>query len=122
MNGKKLMDKYKKKNIKKSFCPVAGKCGGCQLQNMSYERQLAFKQAKVVSLLGKYAHVNDIIGMDNPVKYRNKVQSAFGVTRSGKIISGVYQSSTHNIVSIDSCMLENETADSIVVDIRKLMP
>ncbi len=116
------MDKYSKKNIKKDFCPVAGKCGGCQLQNMSYARQLSFKQARVVSLLGKYAHVDDIIGMDNPVKYRNKVQSAFGVTRSGKIISGVYRSSTHNIVSVDSCMLENETADRIVVDIRKLMP
>ncbi len=116
------MDKYSKKNIKKDFCPVAGKCGGCQLQNMSYARQLSFKQARVVSLLGKYAHVEDIIGMDNPVKYRNKVQSAFGVTRSGKIISGVYRSSTHNIVSVDSCMLENETADRIVVDIRKLMP
>lgn len=122
MNGNNLMDKYKKNSQKKSFCPAAGKCGGCQLQNMSYARQLSFKQAKVVSLLGKYAHVGDIIGMDKPVKYRNKVQSAFGVTRSGKIISGVYQSSTHNIVSIDSCMLENETADSIIVDIRKLMP
>lgn len=106
---------------KKAFCPAAGKCGGCQLQNMTYPRQLAFKQAKVVSLLGRYAHVADIIGMDSPYHYRNKVQAAFGVTRGGKIISGVYQSSTHNIVSVDSCRLENETADRIIVTVRGLL-
>ena len=49
MNSKKS-----KKEQKNSFCPVAGKCGGCQLQNMSYERQLGYKEAKVVKLLGKY--------------------------------------------------------------------
>lgn len=106
---------------KKAFCPAAGKCGGCQLQNMTYPRQLAFKQAKVVSLLGRYAHVADIIGMESPYRYRNKVQAAFGVTRGGKIISGVYQSSTHNIVSVDSCRLENETADKIIVTVRGLL-
>lgn len=106
---------------KKAFCPAAGKCGGCQLQNMTYQRQLAFKQAKVVSLLGRYAHVDDIIGMESPYHYRNKVQAAFGVTRGGKIISGVYQSSTHNIVGMDSCRLENETADKIIVTVRKLL-
>lgn len=106
---------------KKSFCPAAGKCGGCQLQNMTYPGQLAFKQSKVVSLLGRYAHVSDIIGMDDPYHYRHKVQSAFGVTRGGRIISGVYQSSTHNIVCVDSCKLENETADRIIATVRSLL-
>ncbi len=101
-------------------CPHRKKCGGCQLQNLSYERQLSFKQVKVIKLLGKYHHVCEIIGMENPYHYRNKVQAAFG-ERGGEIISGVYQSSTHNIVSVDSCMIEDSKADEIIVTIRKLL-
>ena len=78
-------------------CTVYKKCGGCQLQNMTYEDQLRYKQSKMIGLLGKFGHVNNIIGMENPYHYRNKVQAAFG-ERKGEIISGVYQSSTHNIV------------------------
>ena len=106
---------------KGNACPVFSKCGGCQLQNMSYNRQLSFKQVKCIKLLGKFCHVDEIIGMDKPVHYRCKVQAAFGRTRSGKIISGVYQSSSHRIVCVDNCMLENESADKIIVSIRKLL-
>lgn len=102
-------------------CPVAGKCGGCQLQNMDYDRQLRFKQAQVIKLLGKYVHVDNIIPCDPPLHYRNKISAAFGKTRSGQIISGIYQSGSHRIVRTDSCLLENETADRIIAEIRKLV-
>lgn len=103
-------------------CPYAKKCGGCQLQNMDYERQLKFKQAKAVSALGKFHRVYDIIGMKNPYNYRNKVQAAFGLTRSGKTVSGVYQSSSHRIVNVDKCMIEDKIADEIIVFIRSVLP
>lgn len=103
-------------------CPYSKKCGGCQLQNMDYSRQLKYKQAKAVSLLGKFHRVNKIIGMENPYYYRNKVQAAFGLTRSGKIVSGVYQSSEKRIVNVDSCMTEDKKADEIIVEIRKMLP
>ncbi len=102
-------------------CPLAKKCGGCQLQNMEYERQLRFKQGKVQSLLGKYGKVKPILGMEYPYHYRNKVQAAFGVNRRREIISGVYQSSTHRIVPVDSCRTEDQTADAIIVTIRRLL-
>lgn len=101
-------------------CPHAKKCGGCQLQNMTYERQLSFKQVKVIKLLGKYRHVDEIIGMKHPYHYRNKVQAAFG-ERGREIISGIYQSSTHKIVPVDSCLIEDQKADEIIVTIRKLV-
>lgn len=101
-------------------CPLYKKCGGCQIQNLSYERQLSFKQVKVIKLLGRYHRVSEIIGMENPYHYRNKVQAAFG-QRGGEIISGVYQSSTHNIVPVDSCLIEDQKADEIIVTIRKLL-
>ena len=103
-------------------CPLAKKCGGCQLQNMSYDRQLKWKQARCEILLKKFGKVSKIIGMENPYHYRNKVQAAFGRTKSGKIISGVYQSGSHRIVMVDSCMTEDMTADEIIVDIRNMIP
>lgn len=106
---------------KAEFCPVAKKCGGCQLQNLTYPEQLSYKQAKVIRLLGKFCRVEDIIGMENPYNYRNKVQAAFGMTRGGKIISGVYQSKSHRIVCVDECRLEDKKADEIIVTIRNMM-
>ena len=117
-----MNDKKTKKEQKQSFCPVAGKCGGCQLQNMSYERQLGFKEAKVIKLLGKYCHVDRIIGMEHPYNYRNKVQAAFYTDKKGKIISGVYQSGSHHVVGIDSCQTEDVIADKIIIAVRKLLP
>ncbi|MBR4858781.1 MAG: 23S rRNA (uracil(1939)-C(5))-methyltransferase RlmD [Clostridia bacterium] len=113
-----------KSNLKTNpdACPLAKKCGGCQLQNMTYERQLKWKQARCEILLKKFGKVEKIIGMENPYHYRNKVQAAFGRTKSGKIISGVYQSGSHRIVSVDSCMTEDEIADKIIVDIRNMVP
>ena len=102
-------------------CPVYKKCGGCQLDT-AYPEQLGFKQRKVERLLRRFCKVAPIIGMDKPCHYRNKVQAAFYTNRSGKIISGVYQSGTHHVVGIDSCMIEDKTADRIIVAVRKLLP
>ncbi len=89
--------------------------------NMTYPEQLRFKQAKVQKLLSGFHKVNPIIGMENPFHYRNKVQAAFGRTRGGEIISGVYQSSTHNIVKTEKCLIEDEKADEIILTIRRLI-
>ncbi len=103
-------------------CPLAKKCGGCQLQHMPYAEQLNYKQRKVTALLGRYHRVLPIIGMQEPYHYRNKVQAAFALTRNREILSGVYQSSSHRIVKVDSCQIEDSTADRIVVTIRRMLP
>lgn len=110
-----------RENIKNGSCPVYKKCGGCQLQNMTYENQLKFKQNKVERLLNRFCRVQPIIGMDNPYHYRNKVQAAFRTDCRGNIISGVYQSGTHHIIGIDSCQTEDKIADEIIVAIRKML-
>ena len=117
---KKKAEKTQVRVGKGNGCPHYKKCGGCHLQNMTYEEQLKYKQIKEIKLLGKFCHVKEIIGMENPNHYRCKVQAAFSKDKSG-IISGVYQSSTHKIVPIDSCMIEDEKADEIIVTIRKLL-
>jgi len=107
---------------KNNTCALYKKCGGCQLQNLTYAEQLEYKQKLEEKLLSKYCKVNPIIGMDNPFHYRNKVQAAFGFDkRRNKIISGVYQSGSHRIVPVDSCLIEDRKADEIIVTIRNLM-
>ena len=100
-------------------CPYAKKCGGCSLQNLPYEEQLHLKQAKLIKLLGRFGRVEEIIGMDDPTHYRGKVQAAFK-SKSGKVISGVYQSSSRRIVEVEDCMLEDACAAPILATIRKL--
>ena len=102
-------------------CPLYRKCGGCQLQNMDYPRQLAWKQRQVERLLGEFAQPEPVIGMERPYHYRNKVQAAFGTDRSGRVISGVYQASTHHIVPVESCLTEDRTADEIIGTVRGLL-
>lgn len=101
-------------------CKYAKKCGACQLSNMTYEKQLSFKMANEIKLLGRFGKVEEIIGMDKPYFYRNKSQYAFGIYK-GKTVAGVYQSSTHNIVDIDSCLLTDEKADEIFTVVKKLL-
>ena len=105
----------------KHGCPYAKQCGGCQLQNLTYSEQLRHKQVKCIRLLGRFCRVQEIIGMETPYHYRNKVQAAFATDRRGQIISGVYQSASHKVVAVEHCMTEDEKADEIIGTVRKLL-
>ena len=100
-------------------CPYAKKCGRCPRQNLTYEEQLHLKQAKLIKLLGRFGRVEEIIGMEDPTHYRNKVQAAFR-SKSGKVVSGVYQSTSRRIVEVESCILEDECAAPILATVRTL--
>jgi len=102
-------------------CPVLDKGGGCQLQHLSYEKQLKEKQKQVNMLLDKFCKVEDIIGMANPYYYRNKVHAVFDTDKKGNIISGVYEAGSHKVVSVDSCLIEDQRADNIIVTIRGML-
>ena len=102
----------------KEICPVHKKCGGCHYQGVSYEEQLRVKE-KMVGM-GKFCKVHPIVGMENPYHYRNKVHAVFDRDRRGNIISGVYKEGTHQVIPVESCMIEDQLADAIIGTIRKL--
>ena len=79
------------------------------------------KQTQVEALLKKYCSVENIIGMDNPYHYRNKVHAVFDHDRKGNPISGVYEEGTHRVTPVDSCMIHNKKADEIIVSIRNML-
>ncbi len=100
-------------------CPYAKRCGACQLQNLPYPEQLHMKQARLIRLLGRFGRVDEIIGMEEPFRYRNKVQAAFR-QKSGAVVSGLYQSSSGKIVDVEDCLLEDSAAAPILKTLRKL--
>ena len=102
-------------------CPLYKKCNGCQMQNLAYEEQLAWKESKVRKLLGKFCRVEAIHGMENPKYYRNKVQALFRLNQRKQIVSGIYQSSTRGLIPVDNCLLEDQECDRIIVTIRTLL-
>lgn len=102
-------------------CPYFYECGGCQLQHMNYEAELGFKENYVRRLLSKFGSFSGVIGMDNPWYYRNKVISTFGYDRGNRVVSGIYSESSHRLVPVDVCMIEDEVADKVIVSIRKLV-
>lgn len=109
------------KKTRTSLCPVSEKCGGCKWIDKEYSVQLKEKEKWVRGLLEPFCKMEPIIGMEQPTHYRNKVHAVFGEDRKHNIISGIYEEGTHRIVPVDSCLIENEKADAIIVSIRDLL-
>lgn len=109
-------------------CPQNRRCGGCQIQAMSYEAQLSFKQNKVrgnLIRLGGFAAdfvdriMEPIVGMEKPYRYRNKAQFPIGTDRDGQPIAGFYAARTHSIIPVEDCLLgveQNRTILDAVLD------
>lgn len=107
-------------------CPHHRRCGGCQIQALSYEKQLEYKQEKVRANLiriGAFdaaeidAKMLPIVGMEHPYRYRNKAQFPVGIDRDNQIVAGFYAARTHSIIPVDDCLLgvkENEDILKIV--------
>lgn len=106
---------------KKSICPVSGRCGGCSMIDEPYNEQLTKKEAMVRKLLNPYVKTDKIIGMENPMHYRNKVHAVFAHKKDGTIVSGVYKEGTHIVVPVEKCLIENELADEIIGTIRGML-
>lgn len=91
-------------------CAYARQCGGCQLQALSYEQQLKFKEKKVRNHLERIGGFTDIpmepvIGMEEPYHYRNKAQFPVGRGKDGRIVTGFYAGRTHTIIENRDCAL-----------------
>lgn len=102
------------KHRREPRCPYARKCGGCQIQEMSYEKQLEFKENKIRGNLIRIGEVpqeqldkamEPVIGMEVPFGYRNKAQFPVGTDKEGNLVTGFYAGRTHSIISNTDCAL-----------------
>lgn len=119
---KQNMKQSIKQSIKQNkLCPVASKCGGCQWIDRDYQEQLKAKETRFRKLMEPYCRPEAMIGMEHPEHYRNKVHAVFGEDRKHNAISGIYEEKSHRIVPVDSCLIEDEKADEIIVSVRGLL-
>lgn len=108
-------------------CELHKRCGGCQIQTMDYQAQLAFKEKMVrnnLIRLGGFteekidAVLDPIVGMEEPFRYRNKAQFPIGRDKNGKITAGFYAARSHNIIPVSDCQLgveqNKEVLDAVI--------
>lgn len=106
-------------------CAEYNKCGGCNLRHIDYKYTLQIKKAIVQNCLyktfNKLVEVQDVIGMEQPFFYRNKLQYPIGLNKEKQAVMGVYSSRTHNIVPVSNCYIQNEICNAIANDIFKFI-
>ena len=115
-------------NREEPICSSYFKCGGCQLQHLNYQGQLALKKDRVKDVLeriggftvGRDIILNDVIGMNEPYRYRNKVQLPVGADEEG-IKVGFYAKKSHRIIDMDKCYIQNEEGEIITAILKKWM-
>lgn len=114
----------------KPVCPYHKQCGGCQIQAMSYEAQLQFKENKVKNNLVRIGGfdrlfiesvMEPVVGMEQPWHYRNKAQFPVGTDKDGRIITGFYAGRTHSIIANTDCALGVEENEPILQKVLAYM-
>lgn len=104
-------------------CSAFESCGSCSLLKTDYPRQLELKKNELAGIFtsaGMNVTVHDVVGMDNPFHYRNKVISYLSF-RNGRIVCGMYQESSHRITYTPSCLLQDSVLNHILSDTVRLL-
>lgn len=119
--GKIIEILEKSSNRTDEECSTYKRCGGCNLRHIKYAETLNIKKAVVENCLYKALKreikVNNVLGMKNPLYYRNKLQYPVGIGKDEKIVMGVYSSRTHNIIPTNECFIQNKECQDIANDI-----
>ncbi len=107
-------------------CPVAKQCGGCQLQHLSYEKQLEYKHEKVKNCLERIGGLENpamepILGMEEPYYYRNKAQFPVGMGKDGEPVIGFYAGRTHTIINTEHCYIQARVNEYLMAAVRAFL-
>jgi len=116
----------KSENRIEEDCSTYKKCGGCELRHIDYETTINMKKYSVENTLKKTLsikdiEVNEVIKMDNPYFYRNKLQYPIGVDDNNNPVMGVYAQRSHKIIETNECRIQNKLCQNIAKDIFKFI-
>lgn len=114
----KLIEVIKKSNNRvQADCSTYKRCGGCSLRHIKYEETLDIKRGMVQNLVNKTLNinvkVNNVIGMEIPYYYRNKLQYPVGIDKNNNPIMGVFANRTHEIIPVTNCLIQNREAEKV---------
>lgn len=109
-------------------CRYFNRCGGCTLLDKPYKEQLELKKEYVNKQLKGYISVDNVIGMEEPYNYRNKVHVVLSREKKngangkrGKVVAGIYEEESHKVVAVEECMLHDNYANKIINSIVEIM-
>lgn len=115
--GKCLTIKHPSNDRVTPPCPVANRCGGCQLQHMSASHQAMFKKDQVETVMRRIAKIDtpveDVLTMKEPFYYRNKAQIPFGISNN-KIVSGFYRINSNTIIDMEECKIQHPRINEVL--------
>lgn len=128
INGKtvyaKVMDITKKSVDRVDVkCKSFDRCGGCHLLHLKYDKQLEFKRDNVKKYFkdqGINVKVHDTTGMDEPFYYRNKVIASVSLDKN-KIIYGMYEENSHEVIYNNNCLIQNKLLNEILISIKEIL-
>jgi 23S rRNA (uracil1939-C5)-methyltransferase len=105
-------------------CPIYHECGGCQIQHLTYEGQLEFKESHVREVMTRIGKLDNIkvhptLGMEEPWRYRNKAQVPVG-EKDGRFVAGFYQKRSHEIIDMDKCIVQFEKNDEVIQHVKAI--
>lgn len=109
--------------MKKNICPLIGKCGGCQLLHLPYEKTIEFKKQYVLECFKKEgikASINKVIPANNYFKYRNKMIIGFK-SQENRTVSGFYEENSHKIIDLEECLMHSDLQNEIAKYIKQLV-
>ena len=102
-------------------CECYFKCGGCNFRHINYEKSLELKKNNVQNTLkkslGREILVDEVLGMEKPIYYRNKLQYPIGINGNGETVMGVFAERSHRIVPVKECMIQNKECQKVANDI-----
>ena len=97
-------------------CPLAGRCGGCQYRHMTYEEELRAKRQRVQDALTRVGGVSlelpQVLGAEDPLRYRNKVQFPVAQEKRGLAV-GYYRARSHDVLDVADCLLQPEAVTTL---------
>ena len=104
-------------------CPYFNLCGGCNKLNISYEEELKEKKEYIKKLFATVGYKKDIevVGASNPYYYRNKVIMAFKLSKTKKVVSGIYEEGSHKIVTVDDCLIQSEVINRVLKSVNQAL-
>ena len=115
-----ILDKSENR-IDEIDCQTYSRCGGCVLRHVKYEKTLEMKKTAVETTLkkalGKEIIVSEVLGMENPYNYRNKLQYPVGIDINNEPVMGVFAERTHSIISTKKCEIQDKLSQEIANDI-----
>ena len=106
-------------------CDTYSKCGGCNFRHIDYAHSLEMKKKSVETTIKKSlkrdVEVNEVIGMESPIYYRNKLQYPVGIGENGEAIMGIFANRSHRIIETSDCKIQNKKCQKVAKDVYEFI-